>query len=141
KRQIDALKRQIEERDRQLEAERAKAAQQEQALRDLERKVAAPAAPVPPAAAPPAGTAVAAQPAPPPGAPAPTTARGVRDYWQTLIESQIGAQQENSPINPLGKEIEGNVYSSDNFKVKLGASIRLHTQWNSTPVGQSVNEA
>lgn len=142
--QIDALRQQIEQRDRELAAERAKAADRERALTDLQRKVDAQAAAPPPAAAP----ALAAAPvpaAPPTGTTGATTgasaAKAIRDYWQTLIESNIGAQQENTPLNPLGKEIRGNVYSSDTFNVKLGASLRLHTQWNSTPEGQSVNEA
>ena len=142
KQQIDALRRQIDERDRELAAERARAASQEQALRDLQKKVAQPAEP--PAAA--VATTVAAQaqalaPAPAAPASAPVTSRAIRDYWQTLIEQNIGAEQENNPINPLGKEIQGNVYSSDNFKVRLGASVRVHTQWNSTPEGQSVSQA
>jgi hypothetical protein len=143
KKQIESLRRQIEERDQQLANERARANTQEQALRELERKVAqpvvvTPAAPGAPAVAAPGAPPTAVAAAPPPGS---TTGRAVRDYWQTLVESNIGAQQENNPIDPLGKEIQGNVYSSDNFKVKLGASVRVHTQWNSTPEGQSVSQA
>jgi hypothetical protein len=152
--QIDALRKQLEQRDRDLAAERAQAKQREQEIRDLEKKVAQqpPAAMSPPpvVGAPPAGApaaVAAAPPAGPPGAPpvAPatgvTSARALRDYWQDLVERHIGAEQENNPINPLGKEIQGNVYSSDNFKVRLGASVRIHSQWNSTPEGQSVSEA
>lgn len=49
-----------------------------------------------------------------------------------------GADQER---NPLGKDIQGNVYAGDQFKIRLGGSLRLHTQWNDTPVGESVSKA
>lgn len=49
-------------------------------------------------------------------------------------------------IDPLaartvGKEIPGNVWVGDNFRVQLGGSVRLHSQYNSTEVGENVSKA
>lgn len=56
-----------------------------------------------------------------------------------LIESEdidpLAAKQ------PLGKDIAGNVWVGDNFSVQLGGSLRLHTQYNSTSVGENVSKA
>jgi hypothetical protein len=48
-----------------------------------------------------------------------------------------------APGNPptSGKDIPGNVYVGDNFRLRLNGSLRLHTQYNSTPVGETVSKA
>ncbi len=61
--------------------------------------------------------------------------------WENFFDLQAGAKQKNNDPNPLGKEIRGNVYTSDRFKIRLGGSLRLHAQHNDTPVGESVSSA
>jgi hypothetical protein len=59
-----------------------------------------------------------------------------------FFDLQAGAQQgATSDLSPLGKDIKGNVYTGDAFKVKLGGSLRMHAQWNDTGVGLSVPRA
>jgi hypothetical protein len=54
---------------------------------------------------------------------------------------------ENEDIDPLaakqqtGKDIPGNVWVGDGFRIQLGGSLRLHTQYNSTSVGENVSKA
>ncbi len=57
-----------------------------------------------------------------------------------FFDLQAGGQQSNATPQ-LGKDIKGNVYSSDAFKVKLGGSLRLHSQWIDKVVGESVARA
>lgn len=58
--------------------------------------------------------------------------------WEKFVDLQAGRKQRNNDPDPLGKDIQGNVYSGDQFKIRLGGSLRLHVQRNSTPVGESV---
>jgi len=63
------------------------------------------------------------------------------DGWENFFDLQAGAKQSNNDPSPLGKSIRGNVYAGDQFKIRLGGSLRLHTQHNDTPVGESVSSA
>ncbi len=64
----------------------------------------------------------------------------VFDGWEQFFDLQAGAKQ--SQMGPvLGKDVQGNVYSGDQFKIRLGGSLRLHVQRNDTPVGISVSGA
>jgi len=64
----------------------------------------------------------------------------VFEGWENFFDLQAGAQQSQSgPV--LGREIQGNVYSGDQFKIRLGGSLRLHVQRNDTPVGESLAAA
>lgn len=55
-----------------------------------------------------------------------------------FFDLRAGRVQSNDARDPLGREIRGNVYAGDQFKIKLGGSLRLHVQHNDTPVGESV---
>ncbi len=63
------------------------------------------------------------------------------DGWENFFDLQAGRKQSNNDPNPLGKDIQGNVYAGDLFKIRLGGSLRLHVQHNDTPVGESVSQA
>ncbi len=64
------------------------------------------------------------------------------DGWENFFDLQAGGKQgSESERNPLGKDIQGNVYAGDRFKIRLGGSLRLHVQHNDTPVGESVTRA
>jgi len=63
------------------------------------------------------------------------------DGWENFFDLQAGRKQSNESRDPLGKDIQGNVYTSDQFKVRLGGSLRLHVQHNDTPVGELVSSA
>jgi hypothetical protein len=65
----------------------------------------------------------------------------VLDGWSNFFDLQAGRKQANNDRNPLGKDIQGNVFTGDNFKVRLGGSLRLHVQHNDSPVGESVSRA
>ncbi len=66
----------------------------------------------------------------------------VFDGWENFFDLQAGSKQgADFDRNPLGKDIQGNVFTSDAFKIKLGGSLRLHVQHNDTPVGESVASA
>jgi len=59
-----------------------------------------------------------------------------------FFDLKAGAKQTNNGPPPfLGEDIPGNVYSSKDFKIRLGGSLRLHVQHNDTPVGESVSRA
>lgn len=66
---------------------------------------------------------------------------------ELLFENNAGGRQTNEEGDPLenlprvGEDLKGNVYSAKNFKIKLGGSLRLHAQHNSTPVPESVSKA
>ena len=60
---------------------------------------------------------------------------------EKFLDLQAGRKQRNNDPDPLGKDIQGNVYAGDQFKVRLGGSLRLHVQHNSTPVDESVARA
>jgi hypothetical protein len=61
--------------------------------------------------------------------------------WSNFFDLQAGRKQSNDDRDPLGKDIQGNVFTNDNFKVRLGGSLRLHVQHNDSPVGESVSRA
>lgn len=64
------------------------------------------------------------------------------DGWEHFFDLQAGRKQgADAERAPLGKEIQGNVYTGDTFKIRLGGSLRLHVQRNDTPVGESVSRA
>lgn len=56
----------------------------------------------------------------------------------TLVESE-----DIDPLaaRTLGKDIPGNVWAGDSFRIQLGGSLRLHSQYNSTSVGENVSKA
>jgi hypothetical protein len=131
--QIEALRRELDERSAELARERELRA-------ELERRVAelagAPSATMPPAAA------------PPPSADAPArTAAPAQAAATPSTRFQAGAEQRTESPDPLaelprlGKDLVGNVYSGDVFKVRLGGSLRTNFQHNSTPVGDQVSKA
>jgi len=61
--------------------------------------------------------------------------------WANFFDLQAGRKQANNDRDPLGKDIQGNVFTSDSFKVRLGGSLRFHVQHNDSPVGESVSRA
>jgi len=61
--------------------------------------------------------------------------------WEHFFDLEAGRKQSQDSRDPLGKDIPGNVYTGDRFKIRLGGSLRLHVQHNDTPVGESVNRA
>ena len=61
--------------------------------------------------------------------------------WAQLVDLQAGAKQTNNAPPLLGENIPGNVYTGKDFQIRLGGSLRLHVQHNSTPVGESVSSA
>ena len=61
--------------------------------------------------------------------------------WANFFDLQAGRKQANNDRDPLGKDIQGNVFTNDSFKVRLGGSLRLHVQHNDSPVGESVPRA
>lgn len=64
------------------------------------------------------------------------------DGWENFFDLQGGRKQgAESERSPLGKDISGNVYAGDKFKIRLGGSLRLHAQGSDTPVGESVSRA
>jgi len=53
---------------------------------------------------------------------------------------------ESEDLDPLanrtpGRDIPGNVWVGDNFRIQLGGSLRMHSQYNSTSVGENVSKA
>lgn len=62
--------------------------------------------------------------------------------WASFLDRNAGGRQTQNEPPPLpGMDVEGNVYSGADFKIRLGGSLRLHVQSNDTPVGQSVSSA
>lgn len=62
--------------------------------------------------------------------------------WESFFDLQAGRKQgAEAELSPLGKDIKGNVYAGDRFKIRLGGSLRLHVQHNDTPVRESVSRA
>ncbi|MBI2466676.1 MAG: hypothetical protein HYV62_02455, partial [Candidatus Rokubacteria bacterium] len=48
------------------------------------------------------------------------------DGWENFFDLQAGQKQgAEAESRPLGKDIRGNVYTGDNFKLRLGGSLRL----------------
>ena len=62
--------------------------------------------------------------------------------WARFLDLNAGSRQGQNEPPPLpSMEMPGNVYTGQDFKVRLGGSLRLHVQSNDTPVGQSVSSA
>lgn len=57
--------------------------------------------------------------------------KSLKDFWD-LFDKEAGAKASNEGQPPLGKDIQGNVYSSDTFKIRLGGSLRAHWLWQDT---------
>ncbi|HEX3132467.1 MAG TPA: hypothetical protein VHX44_02665, partial [Planctomycetota bacterium] len=70
----------------------------------------------------------------PPAAPAPGAA---------VERVALGESEDIDPLatRTFGKDIPGNVWVGDKFRIQLGGSLRLHTQYNSTSVGENVSKA
>ncbi|MBK6427002.1 MAG: hypothetical protein IPF82_12630 [Blastocatellia bacterium] len=126
KAEIDALRRELDARTAELAAERAK-------REEAERRVA--------------DTAAAAGAAAPvaPDAQATSTIPATQDDGKPVLQS--GSEQRHDRPDPLsalpmkGGDLIGNVYTGDNFKVRIGGSLRTSFQHNSTPVGDAVSQA
>jgi hypothetical protein len=127
KEQIDALRRELDARSAELATERERRA-------ELERRVAELS-----------GSATIASPSGSAGAVNATVP--TQAATDTKAQFQAGSDQRNEHPDPLadlprvGKDLVGNVYSSDKFKVRLGMSLRTNFQFNSTPVGDQVSKA
>ena len=67
--------------------------------------------------------------------------KSLKDLWAHFFHTEAGAKAENEGPAPLGKDIQGNVYSSDKFKVRLGGSLRTHYIWQDTLSGDQINKA
>lgn len=67
--------------------------------------------------------------------------KSVKDLWTHFFATEAGAKAENEGPPLLGKEIQGNVYSSDKFKIGLGGSLRTHYIWQDTLRGDQINKA
>jgi hypothetical protein len=67
--------------------------------------------------------------------------KGLKGLWTRFFDNELGAEAENEGQAPLGKDIQGNVYSSDKFKVRLGGSLRTHYIWQDTLSGDQINKA
>ena len=125
--ELEALRRELEARKSELATERERRAELERRVVELGGGATAPA----PASAP-----ASAQAAAPAQAAGPDSGR-----------FQTGAEQRTEQADPLleipkvGKDLVGNVYSGDFFRVRLGASLRTSFQFNSTPVGDNVSKA
>lgn len=92
--------------------------------------------------------------APPPAVPAPVEPAPVSSstLWETIqraserVFSGASKARNEDPdplgsLAPVGEDLQGNVYTSEDFRVKLGVSIRLHAQHNSTAVGENISRA
>lgn len=67
--------------------------------------------------------------------------KSLKDLWTHFFATEAGAKAENEGQPSLGKEVQGNVYSSDKFKVRLGGSLRTHYIWQDTLSGDQINKA
>lgn len=128
KAEIEALRRDLDTRTAELAAEREK-------REEAERRAAAAAVAAP-------GTA----PAPTtPDATVASTVPSEQGYGKPSLQS--GADQRNDRPDPLrdlpmkGGDLIGNVYTGDNFKVRIGGSFRTSAQHNSTPVPDAISLA
>ena len=43
--------------------------------------------------------------------------------WSNFFDMEAGRKQANNDRDPLGKDIQGNVFTGDNFKIRLGGSL------------------
>jgi hypothetical protein len=121
--QIDALRRELDARKAELALERERRA-------DLERRVAELDGALEPASQGPAPAI--------PTAPLPAAQR---------VPERTGSQERTEQADPLadlprvGGDLAGNVYSGDQYQVRLGGSLRTNFQFNSTPVGDQISRA
>ena len=58
-----------------------------------------------------------------------------------LVESEDIDPLAAKQTQQVGKDIPGNVWVGDSFRIQLGGSLRLHSQYNSTSVGENVSKA
>jgi hypothetical protein len=124
--EIDALRRELDERKAELESERARRAELEQRIAELAQSGAPPAQPPATSATPAASQQAASAP---------------KERFQTAAEQRNESPDPLADVPKVGKDIVGNVYSGDRFKVRLGGSLRTNFQFNSTPVGDQVTKA
>ena len=117
--QIEALRRELDARKAELEQERARRAELERRVADL-------------GGAPPAPGTISAAPTAP-TAPGPQDRRGGHERTEE--------PDPLAEIPRVGRDLIGNVYSGDAFRVRLGGSLRTNFQFNSTPIGDSVSKA
>jgi hypothetical protein len=96
-------------------------------------------------------------PAGPPAEAAPVTTAATPaatspSLWETLqragerLFAGSGAARNEDPdplgsLVPVGEDLQGNVYTSEAFRIRLGLSLRLHAQHNSTAVGENLSRA
>lgn len=59
----------------------------------------------------------------------------------TLVESEDIDPLAAKQTQQVGKDIPGNVWVGDSFRIQLGGSLRMHSQYNSTSVGENVSKA
>lgn len=69
------------------------------------------------------------------------SSKGLKGLWSYFFDNDLGATAENESTPRLGKDFQGNVYSSDKFKVRLGGSLRTHYIWQDTLSGDQINKA
>ena len=74
--------------------------------------------------------------------------KATKEQSSPISASTTGSNATNGSPDPLasvmtyyGRQLPGNVYVGDQFRIQLGGSLRLHTQYNSTAVGESVSKA
>jgi hypothetical protein len=119
--QVEFLKRQIERQETERNQERRAAEEREHAVQVLQEEVAQQKA-------------------------------QIRTHEERIVErfpslasifdlEAGGKQTNNGPPPYFGQDVPGNVYSGPDFQIRLGGSLRLHVQHNSTPVGESVSSA
>ena len=58
-----------------------------------------------------------------------------------FLHNDLGAEAENESTPRLGKDFQGNVYSSDKFKIRVGGSLRAHYIWQDTLSGDQMKKA
>ena len=72
--------------------------------------------------------------------------------WATLqragerLFSGAAAQRNEDPdplgsLAKVGEDLQGNVYTSESFRIRLGMSLRLHAQHNTSAVGENISRA
>lgn len=66
--------------------------------------------------------------------------KSLKDFWD-LFDKEAGAKVSNEGQPPLGKDIQGNVYTGDTFKIRLGGSLRTHWLWQDTLRADFVSSA
>lgn len=60
----------------------------------------------------------------------------------TLVDSEeVDPLSARVSTTVTAKDLPGNVFTGEAFRIQLGGSLRLHTQYNSTSVGENVSKA